>query len=82
MAGTYGIDVQLFHDADILDHTLHRDHIAAIGVELMTVGTLDEDRLSVDEQLASGNLDMAEADLLTHSFEHTAVFFQLKLQYI
>ena len=48
----------------------------------MTVGTLDEDRLSVDEQLTSGNLDMAEADLLTHSFEHTAVFFQLELQYI
>ena len=82
MGSAYGIDVQLFHDADILDHTLHRDHIAAIGVELMTIGSLDEDRLSVDEQLASGNLDMAEADLLTHSFEHTAILFQLKLQYI
>ena len=38
----------------------------------MTIGSLDEDGLSVDEQLASGNLDVAESDFLAHHFEQLA----------
>ena len=49
MAGAHGIDVELLHDADILNHALYADDVAAVGVELMTVGTLDENRRAIDE---------------------------------
>ena len=37
--GAHRIDVQLFHNADVLLHTLNRDDITTIGVELMTIYT-------------------------------------------
>ena len=40
----------------------------------MTVGTLDEDGLAIDEQLSPLDLDMAEADLLAYSLERLATF--------
>ena len=39
VAGAHGIDVQLLHDFDVLDHALYRDDITTVGIELMTVGT-------------------------------------------
>ena len=39
VAGAHGIDVQLLHDLDVLDHALYRDDITTVGIELMTVGT-------------------------------------------
>ena len=39
VAGAHGIDVQLLHNLDVLDHALYRDDITAIRVQLMTVGT-------------------------------------------
>ena len=48
----------------------------------MTIGSLDEDGLSVDEQLASGNLDMAESDFLAHHFEQLAAMAELDLNSI
>ena len=82
MTGTHGIDVQLLHDLDILNHALHGYDVATIGIELMTVGTLDQDRLAVDEQLSAGNLDMTEAHLLAHHLEYLVALLQLKLQHI
>ena len=45
----------------------------------MTIGTLDEDGLTIDEQLASLDFDMAEAYLLANSLEGLATLLQLKL---
>ena len=39
VAGAYGIDIQILHDLDVLNHALHGDDIATVGIELMTVGT-------------------------------------------
>ena len=82
VAGAHGIDVELLHDADILDHTLDADDIAPIRVEFVTVGTLDEDRLAIDEQLASTDLYVAEAHLLTHDFQHLVALLELEFQHI
>ena len=48
VAGTNGIDVQLLHDADVLNHAFNAHHIAAVWVQFMTVGTLDEYGFAVD----------------------------------
>ena len=84
VAGTHGIDIQLLHDLDILDHALHRDDVAAVGIKFMTVGTLDEDRLTVDKQLAALDFNMAEAYLLSDNLKHirTLLVFQRELQSI
>ena len=79
MAGAHGIDVKLLHDADILNHALYADDVAAIGVELMTVGTLDENRLAIDEQLSPLDLYMAEAHFLAHDFQNFFTLFELEL---
>ena len=76
VAGAYGIDIQIFHDLDILDHALYGDNVSAIGIEFMTIGTLDEDRLSVDEQLAALDLDMTEAYALGNHLEHLGALLQ------
>ena len=82
VAGAHGIDVELLHDTDILDHTLDADDIAPIGVEFVTVGALDEDRLAIDEQLASTDLYVAETHLLTHDFQHLVALLELEFQHI
>ena len=51
VAGTHSVHVQLLHHQHILTHTLTRDIIAAIGIHLMAICTLNENRLTIDEQL-------------------------------
>ena len=70
VAGAHGIDVQLLHNLDVLDHALHRDDIATVGVEFVAVGTFYQDGLTVDEQLGILDLDVTEAYALLHHFEH------------
>ena len=76
VAGAYGVDIQIFHDLDILDHALYGDDVTAIGIEFMTIGALDKDRLSVDEQLAALDLDMTEAYALGNHLEHLGALLQ------
>ena len=47
VAGTYGIDVELLHGENVVQHTLSAHYITTIGVYLMTVGTLNQDGLTV-----------------------------------
>ena len=82
VASTYGIDIELLHDLDILNHTLHRNDVAAIGIQFVTVGTLDEDGLTIDQQLTTLDLDMAEAHLLADNLQHFATLTELEFQYI
>ena len=70
VAGAYGIDVQLLHDLDVLNHALHRHDVAAIRIQLVAVGTLDENGLTVDEQLAALNLYVAETDAQGNNLQH------------
>ena len=39
VAGAYSIDIQILHNLDVLNHSLHGDDITTIGIKLMTVGT-------------------------------------------
>ena len=68
VTSTYSIDIQLFHYLNILNHTLYRDDIATIRIKLMTVRSLNQDRLSVNQQLSSFYLNMTEANLLFDNF--------------
>ena len=46
------IDIELLHDLNILYHVSLAHHISLIRVHLMTVRTLDKDRLAVHQELA------------------------------
>ena len=69
VAGAHGVDVQLLHDLDVLNHTLHGDDIAAVGIQLVAVGTLDENGLTVDQQLATLDFHLADADALANRLQ-------------
>ena len=64
VAGAHGVDVEPFHDLDVLDHALRRDDVAAVGIHLVAVGTFDVHGLAVDEELGVLDLYLAEAYLL------------------
>ena len=67
----HGVDIELLHAPNILNHTLTTHHIAAIGVELVAVHALDEYRLTVDEQLAVAYLHTSETYFLHHILSST-----------
>ena len=62
MAGADGVDVQFLHDPDVADHLGLGDDIAAGGAQLMPVGALDEDGLSIDHQLVADDLHSTETE--------------------
>ena len=45
------VDVELLHELDVLKHAVERHNITSVGVEFVTVGTLEENGLSVDKEL-------------------------------
>ena len=51
MAGSNGIDVVLLHQLDVLDHHFARHDLAGIGVEFVTVHSLDHQLLAVEQNL-------------------------------
>ena len=63
VAGTDSVDIQALHNLDILNHALHAQYITSIRVNLMTVGTLDEHRLTVDKELLVLDFHLAETHL-------------------
>ena len=62
----HGVDVELLHDADILQHPLAAHDVPRQRVDLVAVDALDEHGLSVDEQLSAADLRRAEADRAGH----------------
>jgi len=73
VARTYSIHVQLLHHLDVFNHTLHADDVAVVGIELVAVGALDEDGLSVDEHLTVLDFNAAETDGLRDDFDDVAL---------
>ena len=70
VAGADGVDVELLHQPDVLNHAVDADHVAAVGVELVAVGALDEHGLAVDQQLRVADLDLAESDIYRDDFDN------------
>ena len=70
VARAYGVDIHLFHDADVLDHPFAAYHIAADGIHLVAVGALDQHGLPVHEQLCVPDLHGTEAHGLRHGLGH------------
>ena len=64
VAGAHSIYVELLHHLNVLNHTFHTHHITAVWVKFVAVNTLDEDGLSVDEQLLVLDFHLAETDAL------------------
>ena len=64
VTGTHRIDVQPFHDLDILNHAVEGDDISSVGIHFVAVSTLDEHGLSIDEQLTVFDFHLAETDFL------------------
>ena len=63
VAGTDSVDIQAFHHLDVLNHALHTQNVTAVRVNLMTVGTLDKHRLTIDKELLVLDFHLAETDL-------------------
>ena len=76
VASAHGIDVELLHDFDVLNHAVDTNHITSLGVKFMTVGTLYQHRLSVYEQLSALNLHLSESNLLAHALYFLSVVLQ------
>ena len=76
MAGTHGVDIEFFHHFDILQHTFGRNHITAVRVHFVTVGSFEEYRLSVDEYLSAFQFNLAETYFDRDYFYYVVAVFQ------
>ena len=70
VACSYSIDIQLFHDKNILYHVGLGNHIAFEGIEFMAVCTFDQNGLSVDKKLVADNLHVSETYLKLSPFSY------------
>ena len=75
MAGTYGVDIEFFHYLDILQHTFGRNHITAVRVHFVTVGSFEEYRLSVYEYLSVFQFNFAETYFNRDYFYYVVAVF-------
>ena len=61
MTGAHGIDIGLFHQADVAEHQFFGHHLTRLGVHLMTVHTTKARGNAVDEQLSVLDFHLTEA---------------------
>ena len=73
VARAHGVHVQPLHLADVAHHLFARDAVARVGLHLVPVDPLDENRLAVDQQLPAADLDLAEPHAERRGFSHPAV---------
>ena len=77
VTGTHSIDVQLLHNLDILNHALHAHDVATIRIQFVAVGTLNQDSLTVHQQLSALNLNVAETNLLLDNLKCLIALLQI-----
>ena len=82
VAGTNGIDVQLLHDLDILNHAFYRYNVSSVRINLMSVGTLEQYRFSVDEHLSVLDFHFAETYILRNGLQHLVTVFYGDIQLV
>ena len=76
VAGTNGVDVQLLHDLDILNHALQAHYVSTVRIHLVAVGTLHQHRLSVNEQLCILDFHVAESHFLRNHLSGALLVLQ------
>ena len=72
VARSDGIDVQTLHDFNVLNHAIERHNIASIGVNFMAVGTLYEDRHTINKHLRAFDFNLSKAHLLCDNLFYLA----------
>ena len=72
VTGTHSVDIQLLHQLYVLNHTLTCHHITTIRVHLMTVSSLEENRLAIDQHLCILDFNLAETNLERDSLDSLA----------
>ena len=80
VTGTYSVNVQLLHNLDILNHAVYTHDVATVGIQLVAVGTLNQYRLSVHQQLSALNLNVAEAHFLLDDLSGLSAFLNGNLE--
>ena len=73
MAGTYGINIILFHHCQIFAQFLFRYASSTHGTELMAVDAFEHDPFPVQHHDVFFHLEPAESGLLRNHFAQTAV---------
>ena len=63
VAGADGIHIELLSQLHVLQHSLARHDASGIGVGVVAIGTLDEDRLAINLEQSVLDLDVAETDI-------------------
>ena len=76
VAGANGVDVQLLHDLDVLNHAFQAHYVSTVRINLVAVGTLHQHRLSVNEQLCVLDFHVAESHLLRNHLCGTLLVLQ------
>ena len=71
VTSAHRIDIQLLHDLDVLNHALHTDDITAVWIYLVSVGTLDQDRLAIDQELCVLDFHVAESHSLWNHLRYS-----------
>ena len=68
VAGAHGIQVELLHHLNILNHAFARNDVTTVRIHLVAVGSLEENGLAVDKYLTSFQLYLSEAHLYGNHF--------------
>ena len=80
VAGAHGIHIELLHHLDVLNHAVNTHDIATIGVEFMTVNTLDKHGLSVHEQLGILDFHLAETYMLRDALQELVAIVERSIE--
>ena len=82
VASTYSVEVELLHDLDVLNHSFTRYVITSIWIQFMTVSTLEQYRLAVNQQLCVLDFNLTETYILWNNFQHLVASLQCSTQCI
>ena len=69
MGAADGIDVELLHQLNVALHESRRDRLAAVRINFVSVRALDQNALSVHEQIAVANFNFPEADVARNDLQ-------------
>ena len=73
---TDSVYVELLHNLDVLNHALYANDISTIRINLMTVGTLDQYRLAIHQELGILDFYIAETYLLRNDLRYALLILQ------